>query len=64
MSAWVIALEQPYFGLTDENGAYEITNVPEGTFTLAVWHEKLKAQEQPVTISANEAVVVDITLSP
>ena len=63
MSAWVMVLENPYFALTDEAGTYELSDVPEGTYTLSTWHEKLKAQEQDVTVPASGTVTVDLTLS-
>lgn len=34
---WVFA--HPYFAVTDENGNFEIKNVPEGAQNLVVWHE-------------------------
>jgi hypothetical protein len=39
MQAWVRIFDNPYFAVTDENGAFEIKNAPAGTYHLVVWHE-------------------------
>lgn len=39
MNAWIVALDHPYFSVTDENGRYRISDVPEGEYTLVAWHE-------------------------
>lgn len=40
MSAYVLALDHPYMAITDENGKFEIKDLPVGTHTLKIWHEK------------------------
>lgn len=39
MRAYIVAKDHPYFAVTDENGAYKITNVPPGAYKLQAWHE-------------------------
>ena len=39
------------FAETDESGSYKIKDVPDGSYTLAVWHEGAKNQSKPVTVS-------------
>ena len=41
MKAWVMALDHPYFAVTDENGNYKINNVPPGEYEIIFWQEKL-----------------------
>jgi plastocyanin len=41
MSAVVIALRTPYYGISDRNGSIEIANVPGGRYELYVWHERV-----------------------
>ena len=41
MKAWVMALDHPYFAVTDVNGNYKIDNVPPGDYELVFWQEKL-----------------------
>ena len=56
MSAVVIALDTPYYGISDARGQVVIPNVPGGKYTLRVWYEAtlpetLKAMTREVTVS-------------
>lgn len=44
MSAWVLAVDHPYFAVTDDNGAFKLDGVPPGKYTIAVWHAPWKAK--------------------
>lgn len=39
MSAVVIALDTPYYKITDQRGDTVIPNVPPGRYVLHVWHQ-------------------------
>ena len=39
MAANIIVLNNSYFAQTDEEGRYAIPDVPDGEYTLRVWHE-------------------------
>jgi len=56
MVGYVIVLQNPYFALTDKKGIFEIKDVPAGTYTLKVWHEKLKETSQEVVVEAGKTV--------
>jgi plastocyanin len=62
MSAYVVVLQNPYFAVTDRAGAFEIKDVPPGTYELVAWHEKLKEQSTTVTVGAGTARV-DLKMS-
>jgi plastocyanin len=56
MSAVVVALDTPYFGISDRQGQVVIANVPSGRYTLRVWYEStlpetLKTMTREVTVS-------------
>jgi plastocyanin len=56
MSGAVVAVDTPYFGLSDRNGRVSIANVPDGKYQLNVWYERslpedLKSAGRTVTIS-------------
>jgi plastocyanin len=56
MSAVVVALDTPYYGISDPRGQVVIANVPSGKYTLRVWYEAavpeaLKAVTREVTVS-------------
>ena len=40
MKAWLIILDHPYVAITDEDGRFEIKNVPAGEWTFRFWHER------------------------
>jgi len=61
MIAYVVAVETPYFAVSDAEGNFAIENVPDGTYTMSVWHERLKKQSREVTVSG--ATSVDFTLT-
>jgi len=57
MSGAVVAVDTPYFGMSDRNGRVTISNVPDGRYQLNMWYERslpedLKAASRTVTISA------------
>jgi len=39
MSAYLCVAEHPYYEITDEKGAFSMTDVPPGTYTIRLWHE-------------------------
>ena len=56
MSAAVVVVDTPYFGISDRAGRVNIPNVPEGRYQLNVWYERslpddLKSVSRAVTIS-------------
>jgi plastocyanin len=51
MAGYIIVSPTPYFAETDESGSYKIKDVPDGSYTLAVWHEGAKNQSKPITVS-------------
>jgi plastocyanin len=59
MSAFVIVLQNPYYALTGNAGAFEIKNVPAGTYQLKVWDEKIKGAPQQVTVAAGKTSTVE-----
>ena len=63
MEGYVVVLQNPYFAVTDKEGRYEIGNVPPGSYTLAVWHTRAKAQPKPVTVDASKPATVDFALA-
>ncbi len=59
MTGYIIVAEHPYYGLSDEGGAFKIAGVPAGTYTLEYWHEKLGTQTAKVTVPASGSVTAD-----
>ena len=51
MSAFAGVLEHPYFGVTGDDGAAQIKDLPPGVYTVEAWHEKYGTQAQKVTVT-------------
>lgn len=57
MSAIVVAVDTPYYGVSDASGKVSITNVPDGRYEVHYWSERaapetLKPLTRTVTISS------------
>ena len=61
MNAYVGVVEHPYFAVTDAGGRFSLPQLPPGTYTIEIWHERLGTQTQQVTIAAQETK--DLTFS-
>jgi plastocyanin len=61
MSGYIIVSPTPYFAETDASGDYKIENLPPGQYTVTAWHEGMKVQSKPVTVSGN--ATLDFALS-
>lgn len=62
MEGFVVVLQNPYFAVTGRDGKYEIKDVPPGSYSLGVWHQKGKAGVKPVVVDASKPAVVDFVL--
>ncbi|HUG18162.1 MAG TPA: hypothetical protein VMM56_04255 [Planctomycetaceae bacterium] len=62
MSCYVFVLDHPFAAVTDENGQFEIKNLPAGKHTFRVWHESADFLERSlsVDVKAGEDAKVDL----
>jgi plastocyanin len=60
MEGFVVACPTPYYAVTKADGSYEIKNVPDGQFTVKVWHPKLKGTQKAVKVAGNTEVGFEI----
>lgn len=63
MEGYIVVLQNPHFAVSGKDGHYAIEGVPPGSYTMAVWHPKAKAQPKPVTVAADKPATVDFVLS-
>ena len=61
MKAWVMVSDHPYFAVTDANGNFEINNVPDGTYEVMFWQEKLSNLPKKKYIQVNHAKTVNVS---
>jgi len=61
MNAYVSVIDNPYFGVTGEDGTVTLKNVPPGHYTIATWHETLGILSQQVTLPASGTAQVQLT---
>jgi len=63
MESWGMAVTNPYYAKTDEQGRFAMADVPPGTYKLVVWHPYVRsAIEQIVTIGPKETVEANIVV--
>lgn len=62
MEAFVLSLQNPYFFVTDKDGAYEISGLPAGSYNVIVWHEKLRSTSKIVEVAETGEIVIDFSL--
>jgi hypothetical protein len=51
MTGYVLAVATPYFTQPGIDGRFLLPNVPIGSYTLTVWHERAPAQTREVTVT-------------
>lgn len=54
MESWGMAVDNPYYAVTEKDGSYTLPDVPPGDYTLAAWHPQIGIMlEQKVRVTAN-----------
>jgi hypothetical protein len=63
MESWGLAVDNPYYALTDAAGRFEIGGIPPGTYQVVVWHPQIGGpKEYQVTIGPKEMAILDVTI--
>jgi plastocyanin len=61
MNATIAVFEHPFFDVTGENdGTFEITRVPAGSYKLVAWHERYGLVQVDVAVKENKTVDVAV----
>ena len=61
MRAFIGVVENPYYAVSGNAGAFEIANLPPGKYTIEAVHETLGTQDQKVTVGPSGKVTADFT---
>lgn len=64
MNAYANVVSHPFFAVTTEDGRFEITGLPPGTYTIEMWHEQLGTQSQSVTVDGSTPATVAAAFKP
>ena len=60
MTAYIGVVSHPYFAVSGADGAFDITGVPAGTYTIRTWHERYGELTQTVRVTVGATTTVDI----
>jgi hypothetical protein len=63
MHGYVAVQDHPFFAVTDGKGAFEIDNLPAGTYTLEAWHPTLGTRTLTVKIGKAKLAFVNARFS-
>jgi len=58
MNGWIVVTDNPFFDVTQSDGAFKFDSVPVGKYTLEVWHETLGKATQAVEVKPGEVTNV------
>ena len=61
MGAYCGVFNHPFFAVTNDQGTFEIKNLPPGNYVIEAWQEKYGPQTQNVTVSGTESKTVDFS---
>ena len=53
MNAWMFVTDSPYTAVTGADGTFTINDVPEGEYTVELWHEKLGKSKGKIKVNAD-----------
>jgi plastocyanin len=62
MHGWLTVEANPYYAVTDEKGAFKLTDVPAGSYEVKVWQEKLGETTQKVAVQPDADTTVTFEL--
>ncbi|MEO6027488.1 MAG: carboxypeptidase regulatory-like domain-containing protein [Candidatus Binatia bacterium] len=63
MASWWISQEHPYYAVSDADGAFTLTDIPPGDYTLESWHETLGTVTQKIAVAAKTPLHVSVEMT-
>ena len=64
MSAYVGVFSNPFFAVSGPDGKFAIPGLPDGTYEVEAWHEKLGTKSGSVTIAGGKPGTIDFAFAP
>jgi plastocyanin len=63
MIGYILVTDSAWFGSMTPGGKYAIENVPAGTYSVTVWHERLKEPVELTTVDVTGGDAVELNLT-
>jgi len=63
MVGYVVAAKHPFYAVTGDGGKFKIENVPDGSYTIEIWHEKLGTKTMKVDVKGDVTVTATLALA-
>ena len=63
MNAVILSLDTPYFSRLHEDGSYELSGIPAGTYELRVYNKNYELYTQLITVADDQRYQVNITIT-
>lgn len=61
-NAWILAFDHPYYAVSSKAGAFDINDIPPGTYRVKAWHPVLGVAEQTVIVVAGQPATLSFRL--
>jgi plastocyanin len=62
MSASIMVFDHPFFTAPREDGTFEITGVPAGSYTIVGWYERVGERSQSIEVTSGQDSSVELSL--
>jgi plastocyanin len=62
MSASIMVFDHPYFTMPKPDGTFALEAVPEGTYQISAWHERIGEHRQRIRIEAGRTAEIQFAL--
>jgi hypothetical protein len=63
MKGYVVVTNGELSAVSDDQGTFEIKDVPAGKYTVRLWHETLGEKKAEIEVAAGKAASVDLAFS-
>ena len=63
MQAFIRVDDHPFHAVTDEEGRFRIADVPEGVYSMELWHEKLGIVRRKLQVEPNKTATIEVEYS-
>jgi Carboxypeptidase regulatory-like domain len=63
MTGYIGVVSHPYFAVSGASGAFTISNVPPGHYTVQAWHERYGTTTRTIDVKAGATTTIDFVYS-